>query len=261
MTRRRWRLRKRRGWPSALPCIMGSSWDARDRRYLARAMHESGRTIAVISETLGVTKADVREYLQPTVAPEFKDANDTRRIRNALSEGLCSDDILERLGISPDRFRKLTARAGLTYETRRNRKRRERRERVSRAYKDGVPVREIAARENMQVGNVYNYVGPKSLRGQSLVRNTPSAPSVLPKGRPPARLPASLPIHAVRRLYDEGLGLRLVAERLDINIQTAQKALRASFPDTTDAPLSDAHKDACRAGQRASWERRTAAAL
>lgn len=242
--------------------MRSSSWDNEDRRYLARKMHADGRGLDLVSETLGISESAALALVEPvseppTVSPEARDKNDARRIRNALREGLDVEAVCERLDMKPNRFYRLTASAGLTHETRHKRLLREQRERVQAMYDDGVGVREIAKREGLPVGNLYRLLDRQRLRGQSLVRKTPSKPPAPPapapesRAAPPSVVTRSRTIPSppiVRGLFEEGYGLRAIAERLSIDVEDARRLLRQSYPDTIDSPL-----EATRAGQRARF--------
>ena len=164
---------------------------------------------------------------------QMKAARDKANVSALADAGLTTEAITQRLGL-PRRFvTNLCAELGLEVENEQTRSRRLKRQQVLDMHRGGVASKAIAGHLELHLGLVYRYI-----------REYEDA------------IPSK-----VKRLYDSGLPLRIVAMRLGLRIDEARAQLRQSHPDAVDreamAPETQAKLGA---SISAAWTARKAAA-
>ena len=203
----------------------------------------AGSTGAEAAHAIGVPWPSLSSALQARglSSKALKASRDIRRIRALIDRGLSAEDIRATLGISAVVFRRLTKRGGLEYVTAQQQEQRATRERVRALYGEGVPAGKIAEQMDMKVSSLYIHLDGlprqhrnKGRRAQPV--QTPKAPRTARMHTVPIQGPRRVP--SVRQLYDKGQSLRLICERLQIDLDTARRRLRDSFPDTEDRPIN-----------------------
>ena len=164
----------------------------------------------------GVQAAQAVEVPWPTLSSALQDRRvsvrhlkrqrDSANIRALVDANRTIEEIEERLDLPRRTVTNLCASLGLTPENEQDRSRRRRREHVLALHNGGMAPQAIAGHLDMHVGVVYSHI-----------RDHEDA------------LPSR-----VKALYDAGLPMRVVAQRLRLGLEEARAQLRQATPDASE---------------------------
>ena len=189
-----------------------------------QAAHEIGCPWPTLSAALVARRISIRA---------LKRKRDAENIRALAGAGLTTEQIAARLDLPRRTVVNACRDLGLTVENDKARRQRLRRAQVLDLDAGGAAPLDIATRLNMNPGVVYQIIRD---RNDHLAKQ-------------------------VRALYDAGVPIRIVAQRLKLGLADAREALRASYPDAVDreamAPETQAKLGA---SISAAWTARKAAA-
>ena len=211
---------------------------------------------------------------------ELKRQRNVRRVRELAGMNLTAEQVRAHLGMSAVRFRLVCKRGNISYETNLEREFRQRGERVRALYQKGTQVGVIARREGMKESACYVFLGgvprqtrrtgkgrpkghrPKAIEAVQTVSTTQTPRRPVQPPQRAAQTPRSRPVPEVRDLYETGLSLRLIADRLGIDLEEARAHLRESYADALDRDVLDPEARAlANTRQRRTRERRRAQAV
>ena len=136
----------------------------------------------------------------------LKRQRDAENIRALVDAGNTVEQIEERLSLPRRAITNLCAAQGLTPENAQDRSRRLKREHVLDLYRSGMEAKAIAQHLGMHLGVVYGVLRERE---------------------------DALPVQ-VRTLYDQGIPMRVVAQRLGLGLDEARAQLRHATPDARD---------------------------